>query len=304
MRGTWVQGRPSKILLATDLSARCDRASDRAVALASQWQAQLVAVHAIAVTDTAADTAAIPSWRRGPDPQKLAEAKARAEMREILPDVTVVIETGDPADVIVRAAEKYGCDLIVTGLARDEPLGRIILGGTVERLVQRSRVPVLVVRKRGRRPYRHVVAATDFSEPSRHALEAAFRFFPEVKLTVFHAHDAPMPALADTKALTQPFRDVAITKGNSFIEQAASGLRGTKPQLIVENGEPSHLLHGYASEMDVDVVAIGSHGRSALFQALLGRVANRIVSLLPCDVLIVREQRSTAGRGEGARGAG
>jgi hypothetical protein len=37
---------------------------------------------------------------------------------------------------------------------------------TVERLVRRSRVPVLVVRKLGRRPYRHVVAATDFSEAS------------------------------------------------------------------------------------------------------------------------------------------
>ncbi len=303
MREAWVQGRPSKILLATDLSARCDRAADRAVTLASQWQAQLVAVHSMAVTDTAADTAGIPSWRRGPDPQKVAKAKTRAEMQETLPDVTVVIDTGDPADVIVRTAEKHGCDLIVTGVARDEPLGRLILGGTVEHLVRRSHVPILVVRKRGHKPYRHVVAATDFSEPSRHAFEAAFCFFPEVKLTVFHAHDAPMPALADTSSFTQPFRDVAIAKGNAFIEQAASGLRENWPELIVEDGEPTHLLHDYAKEMDVDVMAIGSQGRNALLQALLGRVAHRMVSLLPCDVLIVREQRARAGSGEGARGA-
>jgi len=38
---------PHKILLATDLSARCDRALDRAGILADRWDAELVALHVI-----------------------------------------------------------------------------------------------------------------------------------------------------------------------------------------------------------------------------------------------------------------
>ncbi len=294
---SWMQGPPKQILLATDLSPRCDRAFDRAVALAALWNAKLVAVHVMAEDGMGPDTAAIPSWRRPPDPQKLAEARARAEMRELSPDFTIVIDSGDPADVIMRAAETHGCDLIVTGVARDEPLGRLVLGSTVERLVRRSRIPVLVVRKRGHRPYRHVVAATDFSEPSRHALEAAARLFPAAKLTVFHAYDVPTRTLAANSAVhRQQFHDLAVQSSEEFLKHAdLTGWPGGKPELLVEHGKPDHLLYDYARDMDVDLVALGSHGHSALFQVLLGDVAQRLIGLVPCDVLIVREPRATAG---------
>jgi hypothetical protein len=54
---------PKKILLATDLSCRCDRAMDRAVALATEWQAQLVVLH---VLQEPAPVTDLPSWRRRP----------------------------------------------------------------------------------------------------------------------------------------------------------------------------------------------------------------------------------------------
>src|SRR3546814_10836206 len=41
-----VPARPRRILMATDLSARCDRALDRAVQLSTQWQVPLQVVHA------------------------------------------------------------------------------------------------------------------------------------------------------------------------------------------------------------------------------------------------------------------
>ena len=51
-KAPWLNGPPTRVLLATDLSARCDRALDRAVQLAQQWQAQLVAVNVAESTQT------------------------------------------------------------------------------------------------------------------------------------------------------------------------------------------------------------------------------------------------------------
>jgi nucleotide-binding universal stress UspA family protein len=291
---SWMQGPPRKILVATDLSARCDRAFDRAATLATAWNAQLVAVHVMAEGGIASDAPPIPSWRRPPDSRELAEARARAEIREQAPNATVAIFSGDPADAIVRAAETHGCDLIVTGVARYEPLGRLVLGSTVERLVRRSRLPLLIVRKRGRQAYRHVVAATDFSEASRHALEAAVRFFPLARLTLFHAYDVPMRMLvSDPAGHTQQFKDLAAASSIEFLKQTdLKGWPGGKPEVLLEDGEPDRLLHDYARDKDIDLVALGSHGHSALFDVLLGSVAQRLLGLLPCDVLLVREPRA------------
>ncbi|MEE1611364.1 universal stress protein [Microvirga sp. CF3016] len=67
-------GLPKTILLATDLSARCDRATDRAVALAEEWQAMLVVLHVLENLDTGGlhDFGPVPSWRRPPDPVAVA----------------------------------------------------------------------------------------------------------------------------------------------------------------------------------------------------------------------------------------
>ena len=85
----------------------------------------------------------------------------------------------------------FPCSLIVTGIARDETLGRLLLGTTVEKLARQARQPVLVVKTRPRKPYHDVLVATDFSPGSRQALRAALQLVPDANLTLFHAYDVP-----------------------------------------------------------------------------------------------------------------
>jgi nucleotide-binding universal stress UspA family protein len=295
---SWMQGPPKAILLATDLSARCDRALDRAALLAAEWHAQLVIVHALEdATGVPDGTELLPSWRRLPDPQRIAEGRIRAELREICPGATLVIERGDAVDVILEAAETHACGLILTGVARNEPLGRLVLGSTVNRLVRRAQIPVLVTRKRARHPYRHVVVAVDFSDSSRHALEATVRFFPQQPLTVFNAYDTPMSGLiSDATAYRKQMKEAATKEAGAFLKSCdLPGWTGRQPELLIEYGQPERLLYDYANLKGVDLVAFGTHGRSALFAALIGSVAQGLVSTLPCDALVVREPRANLG---------
>ncbi|HEX5998035.1 MAG TPA: universal stress protein [Hyphomicrobiaceae bacterium] len=293
---SWMEGTPKAVLLATDLSARCDRALDRAVTLAVQWQAKLVAVHAMEAP-ARVEEAEVPSWRRAADPQRMAEARIRSELREMSPELAVVVETGDSVEAILRTAASQRSGLIVTGVSRDELLGRLVLGNTVSRLVRRSALPVLVVRKRGLQPYRHVVVATDFSESSRHALEASTRFFPDTVLTLFNACDAPMAGLAmDPASFREQFRIAAQKEAAAFLGASdLSAFKGPRPEVLVEHGDPERLIYEYVQHMGVDLVVVGSHGRSALFDVMIGSVAQGLLTQLPCDVLVVREPRAKAG---------
>jgi nucleotide-binding universal stress UspA family protein len=276
-------GFPTKILLATDLTARCDRAFDRAKNLAEQWESKLVIVHALNSAWYAADAG--PSWRHD-DPAELAAWRIRHEMLDVAPAAEMVVEKSEPADLILRTAKELGCDLIVTGIASDEFLTRFILGNTVDSLLRRARVPILVVRKRGLKPYLSIVAATDFSEPSLHSLEIADRMFPGHVPTLFHAYDAPV---SDRGAMREQFRDLARQDCEAFIARASvPGWRGTKPEVLLDYGAPEALLFDLVRDRNIDLVVLGTHGRTGLANIFLGSTARSIVPAMPCDTLVVR----------------
>jgi nucleotide-binding universal stress UspA family protein len=295
---SWIKEPPRKILLATDLSARCDRALDRAAALATTWQAELIAVHALERTDDFHATELerrLPSWRRRPDPARIVEDQLRGDLMQAAPKVSVVAEQGEASALLLRVATDRGCDLIVTGIARDETLGRFGLGRTVDRLLRGSRVPLLIVKQRVRGPYNNILVATDFSDSSRYALKAAVAFFPGRKLGIFHAYDTPLGGVtSDPMPHLEAYRKVAAGECVTF--RAGAGLadpHGQRFGLIVEDGYPSQLIQQYVVDQGVELVALGTHGRSALFNVLLGSTTKEILASLPCDALIVREPRSS-----------
>lgn len=293
---TWMKGTPRKILLATDLSGRCDRALDRAVALARQWNAAVLAVHVLEPDDDPLDRRRlrdVPSWRRPRDRASVVEAQLRQDILGDFAPISARVEAGDAATVIREIALREQCDLIVTGVAREDALGRHFLGSTVDELVRRSPVPVLVVKRRLRRAYGNVVVAVDFSESSRHALEAAARLFPASRLTLFHGFEVPFAGLLEKEKFRDDLRAVEREECDAFIARAAlPEAAAGRIEAVVEHGNPAGLLCEFVTEKDVDLVVLGTHGRSALFQVFLGSVARRILEAVPGDVLVVREPRA------------
>src|SRR5690606_476652 len=145
------------LLLATDLSARCDRAQDRALDLARAWKAKLTIVHALDVVSMAGTASTV-----------LAAARRRAsthldrefgDVGDIAWDVD--IREGGPAEVILAVARERNCDMIVTGIAGNDALGHMLVGGTTASVVRQAGTPVLVVKKRARQAYRRIVVASD-----------------------------------------------------------------------------------------------------------------------------------------------
>ena len=295
-------GPPRKLLLATDLSARSDRALDRATLLADAWNAELIIVHAL--QEQPDDDPALSGYR---NQHAGAETRARADIHETNPTATVVVEAGEPGEVILRTAAAHGCDLIVIGVARYELLGRVFLGSTVDYLLRRAEVPVLVVRQRPRRLYGTIVVASDFSEPSGRALETATSFFAPTPTTLFHAYRPPMSGLvSDPEAYRQQFRDSVSKEAQSFL--TSRGIAETaedRPKVALAYGDPAHTLRAYVDENAVDLVVAGTHGRSALVEVLIGSVAKDLVTTLPCDTLLVRSvseavSQSVSGQAPGA----
>lgn len=292
---SWMKGPPRSVLLATDLSARSDRALDRATLLAKQWQAHLTVLHVLEAPQSVLDAVdELPSWKGLPNPLTIVKQNVLEDLSELADSATILVEEGSIVETIMRVANNDSSELIAIGVARNELLGVLFLGRTVDRLLRRSHLPLLVIKNRARRPYRNIVVATDFSESSRHALVAAMRFFPETVPTLFHAYDPPMVGLmSDAASYRREYRKIVEQECEAFLRSTdISKDRLQKADVLIEYGTPSRLLRDYAVDKQVDLVVIGTHGRTAIFDVLIGTVAKHILDEVPCDILVVREPRA------------
>ncbi|MCB5188983.1 universal stress protein [Methylobacillus caricis] len=279
--------KPRHILLATDLGARCDRALDRSIQLAQAWQAKLTLVHAF---ESEHDYSDQPRWRHPEDPALAIQVALEQELgATVLPGVSARVVRGRPAEAVLKVAEEEQADLILTGIKRDGAFEKALLGDTVTELARSSSVPVLVVKKRARVPYRKIVVATDLSEVSRPALARALDLFGPDNIVLFHAAYAHFASRMDDRTgYESELRSDAIKNCKEFIASVAGDGVAAQMEVLVEYGEPDLLLEKYVLDKGIDLVVVATKGRSGLLGALLGSVATRILDTVPCDVLIAR----------------
>ncbi len=277
---------PAHIILATDFTARCDRAQDRAVQLAILWNASLTAVHALSDVALTDDRAVRDAYRN-------AAQRNAANLREEFACVdglrsSVVVEEGAVDQVVLDSARRERADLIVTGIARSGPLTQVFVGSTVTALARKAPVPILVVKKKVLDTEERVVVATDMSDSSKAALVTALRWFSLRKLVLFHGFNPPYRGMVNDQAgYDDQFERAAIDQARDFLVNVAGTDAATKFDVIARRGDPISGLEVLTNEADTDLVVAGTHGRTGLLHVLVGSVASRILEGVPSDVLVV-----------------
>lgn len=287
------QSRPKRLLLATDLGSRGDRAFDRAVRLAKEWGAELHLLHAVQgvapVVPAGVDAG---SWQlRHADPRRQAVRQLRALADESGVATTVHVEDGLPAEAILAVAEREACDLVVLGEARERVVGP--LENTIEQVVRQSPASVLLVRNRATAPYARLVVGTDLTEEAQQALEYCADLFAEADILLMHAYAMPYAGL-----LGAP-EDRGWLSGQEQrlrAQRDAAALAPERRQAIrmrVEAGTPAVVLRAAILEEGADLAVIGAHPRGMLFDAVIGS-SRSIVDAMPGDLLVVRAARRGA----------
>jgi nucleotide-binding universal stress UspA family protein len=143
---------------------------------------------------------------------------------------------------------------------------------------------------------RHILVATDFSEPSDTALaygrELASRF--NATLHVLHVVQNPYLASLGIESaavvgpqLTQQLEDDARQRLEALTMD--SDHSGPRTRTVVRTGgSPALEVVEYAKAHDVELIVMGTHGRGALAHIVMGSVAERVVRIAHCPVLTVR----------------
>jgi nucleotide-binding universal stress UspA family protein len=145
----------------------------------------------------------------------------------------------------------------------------------------------------------HVLVPIDFSPYAEQALDYAIALAQrlQARVTLLHVIEPPLVAGADMGAWPSPaFVDeleVAITSDmESYLTRVTSaGLAG---EMTVVHGVPFQEILDTAKARQVDLIIMGTHGRTGLSHVLSGSVTEKVVRLAPCPVLIARQPTSGA----------
>ena len=200
---------------------------------------------------------------------------------------------GSPPKAIANAAERGDVSLLVIGPARYNSLGDFFMGTAVDYVLRHTSKPVIVAKTRAHRPYRQIVAGTDFSPGSAHAILSAARMFPQAAIHVIHGWTVPFQAWQsdryvaeeverDGREKLKTFMDGLIERESRLADATSELVRGSAIDSI-RNGvefDPSAL------------VVLGSHGASGFRQAAIGSVTSELLRLIEADTLVVNTRNA------------
>ena len=296
------------ILVATDFLPHSEAALKQAIWLARQSKARITLAHVLPNLRQAMLSASPAAQQdmffgEGEKFQREIREESNARMQFLITklsatDLGIQCETilGDPAIAIVHAVQKERYDLVLVGTRGQAAWERFVMGSTAKRLIRQCPAPVWAVKAGNDQPPQAIMVATDFSEVSRLAVstgrDIAIRMGAQFHLLhVIDSQDIPEQLIERMPSASSFREEIRITAARRLEEFVAS-LAGDVSSIH------SHLSWGIANQeiartaahLKIDLLVLGTVGRSGIKGVLLGNTAEKVLDSCDCSILAVKPE--------------
>lgn len=220
-------------------------------------------------------------------------ARARMEVRETLGDIVpasvtqaLIVRPGRTGAVLSDLIADTEAKMLVLGGKHHSTLGRWLGGSTVQHVVRRLNVPLLVTTGE-LRPRPRVMVAVDVSYAAKPTIEQATTF-ARLLGGPLHALHVIEPAVAVPEVIfrTEPLDDAGWSR-----ERMERDLWPLLPipdhHKVIRRGVAAATITEEAAAWRADVIVVGSHGKGWIDRLLIGSVTEELLNDLPCAVLVI-----------------
>ncbi|ADW17629.1 UspA domain-containing protein [Desulfobulbus propionicus DSM 2032] len=278
----------STILVALDPGKSSQAVFQQALRLALFLKAQL-----IAISVTPRYEGNMHRWKIANADQQLSQPfiqcleDARQEALTAGQPLRTLHAIGDPTEEIVHAAEQENAGLVLMGYPKRSTLERVFLGRTTAKVIGCSPCDVLMIPEHSAINFSRILVGIDGSrysmEAGQRALELALAFGGEVHaLTVL---DIPLErsflygVLEEARRRSFPPLQTLAGQGERL---------GVKVTTEIVHGAPYDKIVKYGEKHHIDLIVLGTYGRTALGTLLMGSVVERVAAISPLPTLVVK----------------
>ena len=276
-----------QVLVAYDRSRMSQEALKRAISVARKKEAQLIVVHAIE-----------PLFVQSPYAKSVDKDAIRLEITKQVDQLNIeaqveymlFIESGKAVETIILQAEKTQTDLIVVGSHGKDDVDSNYFGSTTLKLVQRTHIPILIVKNRIDTIYKHMLTPTNLSAYSKESILFANTLFTKPTRKYLYAYETIDRLQAKTYHFSdeqaKEFRSERKTIAKSALETFVKEIDGGEMALIDYTASINEDLLEYIGEDNADLLVLGSKGVGNLNSFVFGSTASYLVRYSPVDVLV------------------
>ncbi|MES2370614.1 MAG: universal stress protein [Pseudomonadota bacterium] len=287
------------LLAATDFSAPARHALERAAQLVQTHPgAGLILAHIVNGSALDALRRMLPGEAVTLETQLFAQAgKTLDELATHLAahpaySIDTVVAQGSAPAALVDLVETRQADLLVMGARGTHFVVEMLLGSTTERVLRKSRHPLLAVKRRPLAPYRRILAPVDFSDHAAAAIHVAHAWLPDADIVLLHAFEAEWESTFQFAGIDDQqiheyriqARDTAQKAMEAFIGTLRVPARQLTRQFV--HGTATLRILEHEQTMDADLIVMGKHGQSVMEELLLGNVTKHVLAHSSSDVLI------------------
>jgi universal stress protein E len=286
-----------RLLVASDLSHRSERALWRAASLAQQQKAPLTVLHVVdeSLPFTLQESLITQT-------KQTLQQQLNSVIQDPALAVESVVKIGNPFQTIVQEAQLRQINWLILGAHRRRVLKEMFTGTTVERVIRHSDCPVLMVNTEPAGRYEKILLALDLSELTVPVLRQsqALGVFQEAELTIVHAftplakgsmHYAGVDAGIIEEHVAHAQQE-ALRELNLILR--TEEFKALNPTLVVEEGTPFQIIKQETKKRSPQLLIFGTHGYSGIKRLLLGSVAEQLLRELECDMLIIPPAKDIA----------
>ena len=221
-----------------------------------------------------------------PCEEALAEAEKLAREERVL--IKTVCEEGETYERIVDLADAENCGIIDMGRRGIKKIDRTLVGSVTARVIGHTQRDVLVVPAGATLGWKKVLVATDGSKFSSIAVTRAIDFAAAYggSLVVVSVVDVPTEFYAEAPQAV----DDMIKKAKEYtaaVKQQAENA-GVKAETYIGEAEAFEAIIKLAKDEGVNMIVVGSHGRTGLRRLLMGSVTEKVIGHASCPVLVAR----------------
>ncbi len=279
-----------KILLAQDFSKSSQNLVHSAIELAKIFESKIVPIHVLPddivnkkVKVLLNETAMT----------KLEDTVQRIEDEGVDVD-NPLLAFGSPHEAIVRAAVDINANVILTGSGESKKGDTFQLGTTTERIIQKSEKPVFVIKEGILLNVRHILCPVDFSESSKRALKNALTMARRFKseLTILAVCELQGSTWFTSEKDKEQENELRYTlhreEFDSFLKEFdLTNLNWTKE---IPKGNPAKEILSAISRKMIDLLIMGTAGRTGLNRMIMGSVTEKVVREVPCSFLTLKSE--------------
>jgi len=276
-----------QVMVATDRSAMAKEAIKRAISIAKRKDAQLFIIHVIE-----------PPFVESPylkeidqnDIKKALKQEIDALNPESKISYTLFLEHGNVADAIIHRAKQVQTDLLVVGCHGKDDIQSDYLGSSTLKLIQKTHIPVLVVKNKVRGLYQTMIAPTNMSDSSKESILFANMLFTKPSRKYLFAHET----FTELQSLTyhiskEQLKNLQIEMEmsardalNEFAKEAGEGEKA----FIHFKASVNEDLLDYIIQEKADLLVLGSKGVDNFNSFVFGSTASFLLQNSPTDVLV------------------